>query len=102
METAPYCHHCKTPIPDSAQGSAVRIGFRDSCHKCGSDLHACLNCQFHDDGAHHECRESSAEWVRDKTRNNVCEYFRLKTGASGDSGTAKANAMSALDDLFKK
>ena len=80
----------------------MRIGFRDSCHKCGSDLHACLNCQFYDNGAHHECRESSAEWVRDKERNNVCEYFRLKSGVGVGLGADKAKAMNALDDLFKK
>ena len=35
----------------------------------------CLNCRFHDPNAYNECRESSAERVRERDRANRCEYF---------------------------
>lgn len=61
----------------------------------------CRNCQFFDEGAHHECRESSAEWVRDKERGNRCEYFKLRN-VSGSTASPKEATLAALDDLFKK
>lgn len=94
------CFHCKNAIElDSTTGA--RIGFRDSCPRCSSDLHVCLNCKFYDEAAHHECRETSAEWVKKKDSSNVCEYFRPRP-ASAASGDDKKKTLSSLDDLFKK
>jgi hypothetical protein len=92
------CFHCKKGIE---LPSGARVGFRDTCAHCGSDLHACLNCNFYDEGTHHECRESSAEWVKDKESSNVCEYFRPKS-SSLSGATDKQKALDALDALFKK
>jgi|APGre2960657423_1045063.scaffolds.fasta_scaffold259462_1 hypothetical protein len=96
------CFHCKKPLELASSQSVTRIGFRDSCLYCHADLHVCLNCEFHDQSAHHECRESSAEWVKNKERSNICEYFRPNTAAGAPAKDAKKGALNALDDLFKK
>ena len=94
------CFHCKNSLElDASPGS--RVGFRDTCPRCSSDLHVCLNCEFYDESAHHECRETSAEWVKKKDSSNVCEYFRPRP-AQSDSGDGNKKALSALDDLFKR
>lgn len=96
------CHHCKKVIPIPISGGRPQLAFRESCPSCGSDLHVCLNCRHYDPGSHHECRESSAEWVRNKEKGNVCEYFTPAT-PRGDDGTQQAkDALAALDALFKK
>lgn len=93
------CFHCNTPQSEASR-STSSVGFRDTCPKCHSDLHVCRNCSFFDEGAHHECRESSAEWVKDKERANRCEYFRSRSSREGEG--SKSDALSALDALFKK
>jgi hypothetical protein len=98
MSNSPVCYHCKKPLGIETSSS---VQFRDTCSNCHTDLHVCRNCQFFDEGAHHECRESSAEWVRDKERGNRCEYFRLQA-SSAAATNQKSAALSALDDLFKK
>jgi hypothetical protein len=94
------CNHCKKPSPvDTVSGRSV-VAFRATCPHCSSDLHICLNCSLYDPGAYHECRESSAEWVKDKERTNRCEYFTPKAASSG-AADKKDSVKSALDDLFK-
>jgi hypothetical protein len=93
------CFSCNTVIELSA---GERIGFRDACEKCDTDLHVCLNCIHHDSSAYNQCRESNAEWVSDRERANRCDYFAY-ADRSHDSASAKqARSHSALDDLFKK
>ncbi len=96
------CFHCKKPASTETCAAPLKIGFRDSCSSCGSDLHVCKNCRFYDPGCHHECREISAEWVRDKERYNLCEYFNVRSSSEGDQENTKAAALNALEDLFKK
>ena len=95
------CFHCKKTV-DLPSSPGSRIGFKDSCPHCSSDLHVCLNCEFYDEGAHHECRESSAEWVKRKESSNVCEFFRPRSASAGTNPAQKKDALSALDSLFKK
>jgi len=98
MSIDALCFHCKKPTPQESPLS--RIGFRDTCPNCGSDLHVCLNCQFYDPGCHHECKESSAEWVKNKERANTCEYFKAST--RHPTSDSKDATRAALEDLFKK
>ena len=91
------CHRCHTRV-DLATGE--RIAFRDECTHCGADLHACQNCTHHDPSAYNECREPSAERVRDRDRANRCDWFG-PGDASGESD-GQANALSDLDALFRK
>ena len=92
------CYHCSK----ATQVSALKpLGFRESCSGCNRDLHVCRNCELYDEGAHHECRESSAEWVRDKERANRCEHFVPRTGLAA-SPAKTPDALAALEALFKK
>ena len=93
------CYRCGGSQAEGAGGSHPFVARKDSC-SCGADLHVCKNCEFYDAGAHHECRESQAEYVKDKERSNFCDYFKFsKRGKATDN---KAAAMAKLDDLFKK
>jgi hypothetical protein len=96
------CFHCKKNVEIEASSGVAKVGFRDTCTHCSTDLHVCRNCAFYDEGAYHECREPQAEWVKNKEKSNVCEYF--KPAAKGGQGDvdAKAKQLAALDDLFKK
>ncbi|MAE73619.1 MAG: hypothetical protein CL675_05955 [Bdellovibrionaceae bacterium] len=74
---------------------------RQECESCGADTHACKNCQFHDPSAYNECREPSAEVVREKERSNFCDYFQLKS-PDGSASSSKDDLLSAAEALFKK
>lgn len=93
------CHGCQRRVSIPAGES---VGFREECEGCGRDLHVCLNCAHHDPTAYNECRESSAERVADRDRANRCDAFR-PAEPTGDPSVEdeRANALSALDALFK-
>ena len=90
------CFHCqKTTTSES------KIGFREECGSCRSDLHVCKNCEFYDPKVYNECRETSADVVRDKERANFCDFFSAKEG--GNQSADKASALkAAAEALFKK
>lgn len=62
---------------------AGKISFRESCPHCGRDAHICMNCTFYDRSSYNECRESAADRVVEKERNNYCEYFALIQAKGG-------------------
>lgn len=89
------CFHCKKVITLSG-----KVGFRDECD-CHSDLHVCKNCQFYDPRAYNECREPSADVVKEKERANFCDYFSPnQDGATAVDKAAQLRA--AAEALFKK
>lgn len=91
-----FCFSCKkiSTVPG-------KLGFRDECDSCRADLHVCKNCEFYDPKSYNECREPSAEVVREKERSNLCDFFSANTKATGvDDQKAKLKA--AADALFKK
>jgi hypothetical protein len=89
------CHSCQAlnRRPD-------KIGFRDECEKCGADLHACKSCDFYDPKVYNECRETSADVVREKERANYCDYYqpRKAEGAKNE----RDSLLAAAEALFKK
>jgi hypothetical protein len=94
------CFCCKTEV--AITGKVSRM---DSCPKCHSDLHVCLNCFFYDPFAHKQCREPVTEVVRDKEKANFCEYFspNQKTAIDGLRANSKSDEVrNAFDNLFKK
>lgn len=93
------CFACGTGL-ELATGE--RIGFRDTCATCASDLHVCRNCAHHDPSAYNECREPGAERVGDRERANRCDWFRAMAGGEGSAGEERDHARAALDGLFKK
>jgi hypothetical protein len=91
------CFQCDADHP---LATGERVGFRDECASCGSDLHVCRNCAHHDPHAYNECRESSAERVGDRERANRCDYFQPGPGRGGNTGSGAA--FDDLEALFKK
>ncbi len=89
------CFKCEKA--NSYQG---KIGRREECLHCRSDLHSCKNCHFFDAQAYNQCRESSADVVQEKERANFCDYFQPRQGALG--GKTAVDLKAAAEALFKK
>ncbi|AGH95594.1 hypothetical protein [Pseudobdellovibrio exovorus] len=90
------CFHC-----NKANTVTAKISFREECLHCRSDLHVCKNCDFYDVKSYNECREPSAEVVRDKEKGNYCDFFTVRKGGSGPMDE-KARLKAAAEALFKK
>ena len=97
------CHQCGRQLE-----AIARVGRRDACLGCGADLHCCLNCRFHDPGAHNQCREPQAEWQTEKEKANFCEFFEfrevslLTQPGLGGAQSEEKRARAAFDALFGK
>ena len=89
------CYHCSKSFEFSE-----KLSFREECSHCSADLHICLNCRFYEESAYNQCKESSAEPVRDKERRNICEYFEASQGGSKFSD--KKEQLKLAESLFKK
>jgi len=61
-----------------------------------------LNCRFYEAGAHNQCRESQAEWVKDKEMANYCDFFEPGEKGKTDQSSPKEDSLKKLNDLFKK
>ena len=91
-----FCHQCGLEIEVK-----VKVGRQELCPKCGSHLHCCFHCRFYDQNAYHQCRETEAEWVRDKAAANFCEYFEPSDSPSRSKSSKADEARNKLDQLFK-
>ncbi len=92
------CFRCGAPF-----SFQQRVSRRDTCAKCDADLHCCLNCRHYSPGAHNQCNEPQAEWVREKDRANYCDYFDPRPSAPGGKSSEKAqDARARFEDLFRK
>lgn len=91
-----HCFECKKMTQ-----SPSKIGFREECSHCRADLHVCKNCEFFDLKAYNECREPSADVVREKEKSNFCDFFSARSSA--DAAVDKAAQLkAAAEALFKK
>ncbi len=84
--------------------SGEKVSTRAVCAGCDADLHVCRNCRHFDPSKHNECRETQAEWVRAKDRNNYCDYFSPLSVVAVNQAPRENPSESArkkLDDLFK-
>ena len=97
-ETGGNCWSCGSEL------TALDYGREDTCRKCGRDTKTCKGCLHYDPAAHNECRENQAEWVRDKDRNNRCDYFDpiAASGRGGPQPSSGGAARTGFDALFKK
>ena len=86
------CYKCKQPV------TIEKVLFRDECSRCGVDLHVCFNCLFYDEGKSNKCRETQADYVRDRERANYCDYFRFNNTEAEKS--QKQDAERLWKDLF--
>jgi predicted RNA-binding Zn-ribbon protein involved in translation (DUF1610 family) len=97
-DTMRICHRCKNELD-----VRDKVGRKEACPSCGSDLRVCLNCRFYDPGAYNQCHETQAERVVDKDRSNFCDYFVFNDAASGTGrGETTTDAKAKLENLFKK
>lgn len=72
-------------------GRIERVGRRDTCPRCGADLHTCRQCRFYDPRVYNECREPQAERVLDKARSNFCDYFAAAEAAPAGAPRPRAS-----------
>ncbi len=91
-----HCFSCNTPLT-----YIDNVGFREECTKCMADVHACKNCEFYDTSSYNECRETSAEPVKEKERANFCDFFKATDRINGQN-TQTDKIKSAAEALFKK
>lgn len=94
MET---CYKCSKDIGFSPLD---KLGRRDSCPHCDTELRVCKMCQFYDVTAYNECKEPTADRIVEKEKANFCDHFTL--GSSQVNDNSKDNLISAADALFKK
>lgn len=94
----PLCFNCKNPLPFPA---GTKVGRKEECLKCHSDVHCCQNCNFYDHKSYNECREPQADRVVEKDRSNFCDYFSLSGSSDFVSAPSKSDILKKLDDLFK-
>jgi hypothetical protein len=90
------CYRCQSELV-----SKDRIGRRDTCPSCGTDLRCCLNCAFYDTHYANACREPNADPVLDKQAGNFCEFFTF-TELRSQQQAATTDARTRLEALFKK
>jgi hypothetical protein len=92
------CYKCKTEWKGIAQP-----GTKETCVKCGEDLHICLNCRLYNEHKPYQCMETEIDPIQNKGRYNFCEHFQFKNiSISEPAKTNPANAKDAFDKLFKK
>lgn len=96
------CHNCGREI--NTLGS---IGRKDECPHCDADMHCCKNCRFFDPGKSNQCNENQADYVKDKSRANFCEFFQADkrvalTKKSSSPTASKDDVKKSFDSLFKK
>lgn len=91
------CFKCTKAMPVLAS-----VGFRDECIYCGEDLHVCKNCEFYDEASYNECREPSADSVKEKERANFCEFFQINSQSVGSTAEdARSKLLADAEALFK-
>lgn len=94
MSATLICHACQ-----KANAVSGKVGFREDCMDCHADLHCCKNCQFYDPKVYNECRETAADVVREKDRNNYCDFFQPQQKANSVADE-KEKLRAAAEALF--
>jgi hypothetical protein len=106
------CFKCKTSIDLSEK----KIGFRDACETCGTDLHVCKNCKYYFPGKPNDCLVPNTEYVSDREKFNFCEDFAPQNLSKSPLSLKKEDIAkklfkdndndddfpSSFDSLFKK
>ncbi|MBN1622006.1 MAG: hypothetical protein JW871_05390 [Endomicrobiales bacterium] len=93
-----YCHKCH----NSWEG-LTQPGIRETCLKCNSDMHVCLNCRFYNIHKPNQCEVNDVEAIIDKEKANFCEDFQFIDSPSPTKGSGEADkAYEQWQKLFKK
>jgi hypothetical protein len=93
----PGCAHCGQTL----EVVGNQVGRRDTCPKCGAELHACVNCRHFDPQVAKQCKEPFAEVPSDKEDANFCEFFQISEGGLTQK-TQKDALVDAAESLFRK
>jgi ribosomal protein L40E len=91
------CYQCGADYP--LKGGPGRL---ETCDRCGTDWHVCLNCIHYDPKVAEQCRERRAELVTQKHLANFCEYFELKRREWKPVADPLAHREVSARDTFKK
>jgi hypothetical protein len=87
-----------------AQCGAVteeEIGSESRCPRCGTELHACSQCQSFDPGSRFECMQTITARIAPKNARNTCTFYAPRTTVERETTTPKVDdARKAFDDLF--
>lgn len=79
----------------------MQPGRGEVCMKCRSDLRVCLNCEYYDPHAAHQCRERRAEPVLEKDVGNFCEFFEFASRQWTPKGETNSREEAAREQLKK-
>ncbi len=77
------CHKCGEEWARQGQP-----GFKETCPKCTSYLHACLNCRLYNPTAD-RCSSVTAECTEDRAGLNYCEEFQLRDAPNNSNHRAQ-------------
>jgi hypothetical protein len=81
---------------------AGEIGFDTRCARCGTDLHACVQCTSFDPGSRFECMQAISARVSPKNVRNACTLFTPRTTVERETTAPREDsARKAFDDLFR-
>ncbi len=75
-------------------------GFNDVCDDCQSYWHACMNCEFFEEGRANHCRSHTSEFVRAPEGRNTCEEFGMRVPPGGAPSRDAVDPRSKWDELF--
>ena len=67
-----FCYKCHFKL------DTKKIGFRDTCEKCLTDLHVCKNCKYYSIGKPNDCSYPNTEYVSDREKNNFLSFYHKK------------------------
>ncbi|MBU8934513.1 MAG: hypothetical protein KOO62_10965 [candidate division Zixibacteria bacterium] len=70
-----------------------------------ADLRCCHGCRHYNPASHMQCRENIRTPVKDKEKNNFCDFFQKrdatkKPGGMGAAGGGKDDLKKRFDNLF--
>jgi hypothetical protein len=90
------CARCGNPL-------ASDIAADTKCPRCGTDLHACVQCAHFDTGRRFECDQPLTARVSPKDARNECTLFEAQRRVERETTTpvTTSSARQAFDDLFK-
>ena len=95
-KTNSLCFKCRHSIQEELIDG--RVPFRAVCPNCKIDIHSCENCKNYKIGLPNDCKVPFTEYVRDRSKSNLCEDFVLNTE---EAGFDKEKAKSRFENLFK-
>ena len=80
----------------------AEVGFDSRCARCGTELHACAQCESFDPGSRFECTQPVTARVSPKSARNACTLYGPRTTVERETTTPRVDdARKAFDDLFK-